>query len=217
MSNYEYHEYELEPNSDIVRKAAGLLAFGAFLIDLLLMIVLIASLLEFKMLTSAQPLEIQFMIISLVFVLAIGMFVYARSAYGDMYEGVVYVLFGWGYVLLSAVLLAIVARKFVVDVEVGWGLLEFLIYSVASAFVSSFGIIIARIVDEERRYFVLLFFPVLLWQLGLWAWRIISQESRTLGFGWNIVGSLMLFFYLISLVVFLVRESPSQDEDVLDM
>ena len=209
MSNYKYHEYDLEPNNDIVRKAAGLLAFGAFLVDLVLMIVLIASLLEFEALASGEPLEIQFVIISLVFVLAIGMFIYARPAYGDMFEGIVYLLFGWGYVFLSAVLLAIVARKFVVDVEIGWGLFNFVVYSVASAFVSSFGVIIARVVNECRRYFVLLFFPVLLWQIGLWAWRIMSREQSV--FGWNVVGSLLLFFYLVALVISLLRDTCQKE------
>jgi hypothetical protein len=165
-----------------------------FLADMLLQAILLGTLLGYEF--SSQPVSVQYLLIIVVYLFALGLFIYARPAFGESFDFFVY-LIGWGFVLMGALLLAIIARIFII--EPSFGFLDFVIYATTAVFAASFGIIIAKIVGERLRPFALPFLLVGLWQVFLWVWRVISSQS--LARGWNLLGSLLLFFFTIFLII----------------
>ncbi len=205
----EHNESEVSPAGNAIQKVAGVFAVLVFLADIALLVILLSTLLGGSLLRSSQPVPVLFLLVLVVFLFAIGLFVYAKAAYGDLFEGVVYVVFGWAYVLIGAGLAAVVARTFVL--KPGFGLLDFLVYAVAVMFISTFGVIIAMVVREKVRYFSVPFMAVALWQVYLWVWRVLSRQG--VARGWNLVGSLFLFIFIVLFIVFLIGRREVQGDD----
>ncbi len=189
-------------DSSGIKQLVGGISVLAFLADILLLLVVVSTILGKRILASSQPVPVQFLLIGMVYAFAIGSFLYARSALGDTFDGFVYIAFGWGYVLLAAGLIAVVARIFVL--HIGFGLWDFLDYTLAAVVISSFGIIIALVVNEKVRYFAIPFMLVALWQIYLWVWRVVTSQS--IARGWNLVGSVSLFIFVVVLIVFLLMQ-----------
>ena len=192
-------------DSSGIKQLVGGISVLAFLADILLLLVAISTILGKHFLSSSQPVAVQFLLIAVIYAFAIGSFLYARSALGDTFDGFVYIAFGWGYVLLAAGLIFVVARTFVL--HVGFGGWDSLTYAMAAIIISSFGIIIALVVNEKVRYFSIPFIQVALWQVYLWVWRVASSQG--VAQGWNLVGSVLLFVFVVLLIVFLLLQSDS--------
>lgn len=183
-----------------VQKAVGIFSILAFLGDIFLLVVLVASLLGIDGLRSSQPIFVQFLLVTVVYAFAFSLFIYARPAYSEIFEAIVY-LFGWVYILLSALLLAVVAQTFVT--QFGFGFLDFLAHAVTVVVISSFGFIIARAVNEKVIYFAFPFLLVAIWQVYLWVWRVLSRSG--VSWNWNLAGSLFLFAFTVFFIAFLLR------------
>jgi len=207
----EYGDLTRDPQeSSFIRQISGAIAVLSFLADILLQTILLGTLLDSKWLSSAQPVHVQYLLVIVVYLFALGLFVYARPAYEDRFDFLVYLL-GWIFVFLGAALMATIARIFVI--QPGFGFFDFLIYAAAAAFSASFGIIIAFIVGERTRPFALPFLLVALWQVVLWVWRVLSSQS--VAGGWNLVGSLSLFFFTIFLIILLTRTHKRREPNGL--
>lgn len=202
MSYWNEHESLTDDpqETSFIRQISGVIAILSFLADMLLQAILLGTLLNSPWLSSAQPIPVQYLLVIVVYLFSLGLFIYARPAYDDRFDFLVYLL-GWIFVLFGATLMAIIARIFVI--QPGFGFFDFLVYAAAAAFSASFGVIIAFIVGERTRPFALLFLLVALWQVVLWVWRVISSQS--VATGWNLVGSLSLFSFTIFLIVLLTR------------
>ena len=219
---YDMQEHDdLQPSnidrnhqSSNIRKLAGYLAALIFLADMILLVVLIATLLGYALLASAQPVPIQFLLILIIYVFGLGLFIYGRPAFGDMFDGIIYLFIGWPYILLAAGLLAVVSLRFVTNFDLSLGFLEFLLYAFAVSIISTFGVLISRIVNEPIKHFAVPFLLITFWQISLWVWRILSDKGVPAG--WNLAGSLFLFIFTVIFIVSLLRESEALEDDELD-
>ena len=204
-----YHS-EYPPENDSIKKLVGIVAVFAFVADLVLMIKIIGTLLELEFLYSSQPIWIQFAFVIVVYVFALALFAYSRSQLGERFEAVVYLL-SWLYIILAAILWMIVSYRFVMDFDPDLGAFQALLYSSAILVISSFGALIARIVNEPVRHYVIPFLLATVWQLGLWIWRFAFD--RSLPTIWNGVGSLLLFIFMVAYIFWLLSIKKDLDED----
>ena len=198
-------------SASVIRKLAGVLALLTFIADMLLLLILIGTLLEFGLLSSAQPIPIQFLLILIIYLFGIGLFIYGRPAFGDMFDGLIYIFFAWPYILLAAGLLSVVALRFVTSLYLDFGFLEFILYAFAITVISMFGVLLSRIVNESVKYFAVPFLLVTLWQIYLWVWRVLSD--RGIPAGWNLIGSLFLFVFAVVFIIILLRETEAPDNE----
>ena len=199
------------PNNDPIKKLAGVVAVFSFVADLILMFILIGTLLGLNFLYSSQPITIQILLIVIIYLFALILFIYGRSGWQDRFEAVVYLL-AWIYVILAAILWMIVSYRFVANFAPDLGVFQFLFYSVSILAISSFGTIIARIVNEPVRHFAWPFLLVTVWQIGLWVWRVASDAAQGWPTGWNLAGSILLFVFVVFYIFMLLKESQNEEE-----
>lgn len=183
-----------------LKKVSAIVATLSFTADLLTLALFLRDLVLSDLTVDLSSITARVIIIISAFAFSALLIAYSRTGDWKSFTSVTATFFSWLYVLFSALLLAIVSYRFILesDYEIG----TYFGNVVLSAFIAGLAFIVMLIAGKSSAYFSLPFMLVSLEQIVLWIIRIFNRLP--VRFDWTFIGNIGLFVYSgILIVVFM--------------
>lgn len=183
-----------------LRKIAGLFSVLAIIADLITIGIYLNNVnigvVNFNI-ESAFP---SIFIIVVIFIFAMLLFNYSDK--GDFIERTIGT-FSWVYVILAAMLFAIISKKFIV--ETNYGVSEYFGYIILIILISGLGFLISSIIDQPLHNFAVLFMLVGLYQTIVWISQFLNPQEIV--FNVKFIGNALLLGVVGGFIVFCWKDA----------
>jgi len=113
-------------------------------------------------------------ILIIVVIFIFSMLLSAYSEHNNVLDGIIGV-FSWLYVILAAMLFAVISKRFIA--EANYGIYEYLGYIFLIILISGLGFLISFMTDKSLRNFTIPFMLVGLYQIILWILLFLNPQN----------------------------------------
>jgi hypothetical protein len=182
----------------LLKRVSGIVSIIAFIADLITIALFVRDILLVGTQTTFTSAFAQVLLIVSVFTFALLLSVYSREEYEHL-DGIIWI-FSWLYMVFSALMLAGISYRFIIEVDYTTG--EYFGYVALVTFVAGLGFGMGAIIDRPTAYLSIPFMLVALEQIILWVVHLLNRQG--IAFNWIFVGNLSLFVIVGLFILFLI-------------